>query len=258
MLGVLVVDAGNSNIHFGLFMSGGLVGEFRLSSRHDWTVDELEMMVRPWLQSQQAGVPSIECVVLSCVVPPLVQVFQRLVTARFGARLLTVGPGIRTGLVIGADHPREIGPDRIVNLIAACERFGAPVIVVDLGTATTFSVADRDRRYLGGAIAPGVQTAVTGLVERAARLPQIEFSVPDRVIGKNTTSSMQSGALYGFASLVDGMVERMHAELGQTAQVVATGGFASLIVPLCRTEMVEDPELTLRGLYRLYLLNRSV
>jgi type III pantothenate kinase len=258
MCTVLVVDAGNSNIHFGVFSAQHLLHQFRVASRSDWTIDELQLVIQLMLQNEQLAVNAMDGVVVSCVVPQLSLLLGNLFADRFGIAPLMVGPGVRTGLAIGADHPREIGTDRIVNLVGAALRYGAPAIVVDLGTATTFSVVDADKHYLGGAIAPGVGTAVDGLVARAARLPHIELAVPRQVIGKNTTSSMQSGALYGMASLVDGMVGRIRREVAQSYPVIATGGLASIITPLCLTEMAHDPELTLYGLQQIYQLNSAM
>lgn len=256
MCALLVVDAGNSNIHFGVFASEHLAHRFRIASRTERTVDELDMLIHAMLGGANLAPEGIDGVILSCVVPPLAPLLGELFRERFGLTPLTVGPGIRTGLAIGADNPREIGADRIVNLVGAMERHGLPAIVVDLGTATTFSVVDADKRYLGGAIAPGLRTAVDALVRQTARLPHIELAAPKQVIGRNTSDSIQAGALFGFAGLVDGMVERIRRELGATYPVIATGGLAALVAPLCNIDMICDADLTLYGLHSIFRRNR--
>src|SRR5207247_918840 len=183
----------------------------------------------------------------SCTVPPLVRAYEEF-AEREGVSLLVLGPGTRTGMPTRDEDPREVGPDRIANSVAAAERYGAPCIVVDFGTSTNFDVVSAEGEYVGGVLAPGIETSMDALFARAARLRKIDFVEPETVIGKTTVAALQSGVVYGFAGQVDGIVDHIRAELGSEVQTVATGGLADLITPHARTIERVDPFLTLEGL----------
>jgi type III pantothenate kinase len=198
----------------------------------------------------------ISGVCLSSTVPLLVHAYETLAERHLEAPLLVLGPGVKTGIPILYEDPREVGPDRIANAVAARERYGAPCIVVDFGTSTNFDAVSAAGEYVGGVLAPGIETSMDALFARAARLTKVDFVQPGSVIGKNTVSSLQSGVVYGFAGQVDGIVERMRGELGDTAPAIATGGLADLIAPHSRTIEKVDPLLTLDGLRLVWDLNR--
>src|SRR5881394_3623801 len=229
MPGLLAVDVGNTQTALGLFEGGDLTRRWRLATEPQRTGDELGLFLGGLLD-----LSSLEGICLASTVPALIRSYEELATAA-GVRLLVLGPGTRTGIPVRYDDPREVGPDRIVNAVAARERWGAPCIVVDFGTSTNFDVVSPEGEYVGGVLAPGIEVSMEALAARAARLFRIDFSAPETVIAKNTASSLQSGLVYGFAGQVDGIVERIRGELGVEAQTVATGGLADLIAPHART-----------------------
>jgi type III pantothenate kinase len=199
---------------------------------------------------------TVDGICLACTVPTLVREWERVATRWVEAPLLSVGPGVKTGIQIRYDDPREVGPDRIVNSVAAKERYGAPCIVVDFGTSTNFDVVSPEGEYVGGVLAPGIEVSMDALFARAARLVTVDFSAPATVIGKTTVASLQSGLVYGFAGQVDGIVQRIRAELGcPDAPAIATGGLAELIAPHTATIVRVDPFLTLEGLRLVWQLN---
>src|SRR5688500_11802964 len=200
-------------------------------------------------------VETIDGVCLSSTVPALVREYERAAERWLGARLLVVGPGVRTGIPIRYDDPREVGPDRIANAVAAKERYGAPCIVVDFGTSTNFDVVSAEGEYVGGVLAPGVEISMDALFARAARLFRVDFSAPPSVIGKTTQTALQSGLVYGFVGQVDELVTRIRAELEVDAQAIATGGLAELVASHSRTLGIVDPFLTLEGLRLVYARN---
>lgn len=254
---ILVFDVGNTNIVLGVFDQDRLLVSWRIGTDRRRTSDEIGMLVKGLFDYHGLDFRSIEGLSVSSVVPPLTPVIAEMSRRYFGRDPLIVGPGIKTGMPIRYENPREVGADRIVNAVAAYNRYGGPVIIVDFGTATTFCAVSREGEYLGGAIAPGVGISTEALFERAAKLPRIELVVPDHVIGKNTVASMQAGIYFGFLGQVDGIISRMKDELGGEAVVVATGGLAELI---CKgTQLVQhvDPCLTLWGLKLIYERNRS-
>ncbi|NPV28693.1 MAG: type III pantothenate kinase [Firmicutes bacterium] len=253
---ILVFDVGNTNIVLGIFTAQELIVSWRIGTDRRRTADDLGMLVKNLFDFQNLTFEQIEAVVISSVVPPLTPVLTEMCRRYFKKEPLVVGPGVKTGMPIRYENPREVGADRIVNAVAAYARYGGPLIVVDFGTATTFCAISREGEYLGGAIAPGIAISTEALFERAAKLPRIEIVRPRQVIGKNTVASMQSGIYYGFVGQVDEIVSRMKEELGGEAVVVATGGLAELICKGTRTVDYVDPYLTLWGLKIIYERNK--
>jgi len=252
---LLAFDVGNTNIVLGVFQGKDLLVHWRLSTRREGTVDEYVVLVMNLFRQADLSPGQIRAAILSSVVPPLTATLEEMIRQCFHVAPLLVEPGIRTGMPILYDNPKEVGADRIVNAVAAFEKYGGPAIVVDFGTATTFDVISARGEYIGGAIAPGIGISAEALFQRAAKLPRIDIVKPKAVIGKNTVGSMQAGIFYGYLSLVDGIVERMKAELGDEAVVVATGGLAHLILAESRTVDHLDPLLTLTGLRIIYEKN---
>ncbi len=254
---VLAIDIGNTNTVLGVYQDEELIAYWRTATALHRMADENAVLLNAFLTHAGLSFSDIKDGILSCVVPPLLPIFQEMCQRYMSFTALVVEPGIRTGMRILYDNPQEVGADRIVNAVAAKELYGTPLIIIDFGTATTFDAVSKEGDYLGGAIAPGVVVASEALVERAAKLPHIELVVPPRAIGKNTIASMQSGIMYGYVSLVEGMVARLQKELGGDAHVVATGGLAQIIAG--QTPVIEavNQNLTLEGLWLLYKLNRS-
>jgi type III pantothenate kinase len=254
-LTVLVIDIGNTNIVLGIYIGGELHEHWRVSTNKDRTTDEYAVLFSALMASRGLRFTDIHGAIISSVVPPLTPRLERLARRYCRFRPLIVGPGMKTGLIIHYDNPREIGADRIVNAVAAHAKYGGPAIIVDFGTATTFCALGRRGEYLGGAIAPGLNIATEALFQRASKLPRVDIVKPERVIGKDTVSGMQSGIYYGFCGQVDRLVTLMREELGGAARVIATGGLARLLAAHASTiEIVED-FLTLDGLYLLYEKN---
>jgi type III pantothenate kinase len=254
---LLAIDVGNTNITFGLLDGPRLVSQFRSASSRTRTADEYAVFVREVLSLRGIDYKAIRAAIVASVVPPLTDTMVELVRRAFAREPMVVGPGIRTGMPILYDNPREVGADRIVNAVAAFDRVQGPVIVVDFGTATTFDCVSPKGEYLGGAIVPGIQISAEALFSRAAKLSRIEIAVPPRVVGRNPTHSMQSGILHGYASMVDGMIGRINEELGYESAVIATGGLASLIAKLTKSIQHVDDALTLEGMRIVYERNLS-
>ncbi|MBM4386317.1 MAG: type III pantothenate kinase [Deltaproteobacteria bacterium] len=252
---LLAIDIGNTNIVFGLFRDDELLECWRMETRSGRTEDEYAVFLNSLLSLRGFSLKDIKCAAISCVVPPLQAVFESLMRRYTGAEPLVVGPGIKTGVSIHYENPREVGADRIVNAVAAWERYRCSVIVVDFGTATTFDAISEKGEYLGGAITPGINISLDALFIRAAKLPRVEFAKPKSVIGKNTPASIQSGVFYGYIGVVDGIVERMKEELPKPVRVIATGGLAGLIAPETKSIGEVDPLLTLHGLRIIYRKN---
>jgi len=254
---LLVVDVGNTNTVLGLYEGKKLVHDFRIESSKGRTVDEYHVLIKSLVSLAEVPVDRIGASILASVVPALSDPVATALRRAFGHKPLVVGPGIKTGMPILYENPREVGADRIVNAIAAFEQTpaGHGCIVVDFGTATTFDCISNKGEYLGGVIAPGMQISAEALFSRAAKLPRTEIAKPPRAIGRNTVHSMQSGIVYGYAGLVDGLVMRLRTELGYPCRVCATGGLAVLMAPEAGSIEHVDANLTLEGLRILYERN---
>lgn len=252
---ILVVDVGNTNIVLGLYEGSALHCNWRISTNRSGTSDEYGVLIYNLFRLAGISVERIEGVIISSVVPPLMFVLEELCLKYLNRAPYIVGPGIKTGLNIRVDNPKEVGADRIVNAVAALELYGAPCIIVDFGTATTYDYIDASGQLLGCAIAPGIGISTEALYQRAAKLPRIELIKPKSVIGKNTISAMQAGIVYGYVGQVDGIVSRIIEEYGTSPEVVATGGLAEMIASESRTISVVNPLLTLEGLRFIYEKN---
>lgn len=258
---LLTIDVGNTNIVYGLFDGTKLLHQFRVESTRGRTADEFAVTLRALLSMHDLSSKDVHAAIVASVVPSLTEPMAALVKRAFGIEALIVGPGIKSGMPILYENPREVGADRIVNAVAAYERVPKAskgtmgVIVVDFGTATTFDCISPKGEYLGGVIAPGIQISADALFARAAKLPRVEIAKPPKAVGRNTVHSMQSGIVYGYVGLVDGLVERLLAELGVPCHVIATGGLATLIAPLSKAIVDVDDVLTLEGLRLLYERN---
>ncbi|MFR7416802.1 type III pantothenate kinase [uncultured Megasphaera sp.] len=249
---LLVIDVGNTNIVLGIFKDQELVDHWRVSTDRLRTTDEYGVLIRHLFYLNGVNSEEIDAIIISSVVPPVMPTLERMCQRYFGLTPLVIGPGVKTGMDIKYDNPREVGADRIVNAVAAYEKFGGPVIIIDFGTATTFCAVDKKGTYLGGAICPGIGISTDALVQRTAKLPRIEVVQAEKVICRNTVESMQAGVFYGFVGQVDGIVTRMRRELGCKARVVATGGLAVIVAPATDAIDVVEPMLTLEGLKIIY------
>ncbi|MCB0360771.1 MAG: type III pantothenate kinase, partial [Bdellovibrionales bacterium] len=251
---LLAIDVGNTHVVMGLYrrtdkpLREQPMSSWRLQSDRKRTVDEYAIELLTLLSSEGVAPAEISQIALSCVVPPLQRVFVKLSRKYLKTTPLVVGPGIKTGMQVHYDDPRSVGADRIVNAVAAKALYGTPVIVVDFGTATTFDVIGASGAYEGGAIAPGLLISADALFEKAAKLPNIELKRPGQLIGKSTIESMRSGIIFGYVSLVDGMIERIREEMEGSVRVIATGGLAAMIADESRFIEAVVPDLTLTGL----------
>lgn len=254
---LLAIDVGNTNMMLGVYSEKELKMCWRISTNRGQTDDEYGVIIRNLFQQNGLLAECIKAIIISSVVPPLRYPLEKMCEKYFQISPLIVGPGIKTGLNILMDNPREVGADRVVNSVAAIELYGGPLIIVDFGTATTFCAISGKGDYLGGAIAPGIGISTEALFQKAAKLPRVELVNPQKVIGKDTISSMQSGIIYGFVGQVDGIVKRMIREFPQKPFVVATGGLAGLIAK--ESETIEEVNyfLTLEGLRIIYMKNVS-
>jgi type III pantothenate kinase len=252
---LLALDVGNTNTVAGVFDGKDLVVHWRLSTRREGTGDEYGIIIKNLLDLAGLELDRISAVAIASVVPPLQSSLEEMTRRYFRAVPLVVGPGIKTGMPILYDSPREVGADRIVNAVAAFETYGGPAIVVDFGTATTFDAVSAKGEYIGGVITPGIGIAAEALFERAAKLPRIDIVRPKYVIGKNTVASMQAGLFYGYLGLVEGIVSRMREEIGGEPVVIGTGGLAHLILAESRSVHRVDLLLTLIGLRIIYERN---
>lgn len=253
---LLTLDISNTSIKAGVFRGDELLANWRLATERQKLTDDYAMLLLGLLQASGLSASEIDGVSLSCVVPPLRSVFDELARKYLHLTPLIVGPGIKTGVKLAVDNPREVGADRVVNSLATHRLYGGPAIAIAFGTATVFDCISVQGEYLGGAIAPGVVTALESLTRSAAQLFQVELVRPPKAIGKNTVHTMQSGIVLGFAGLVEGLVKRLKSELGDKAKVIATGGLADVIAPATDVIDVVDQQLTLKGLKLIYELNQ--
>ena len=252
---LLVVDVGNTQTHFGTFRGEELLEHWRFATVRESTADQLGAALRNLLELRGYSFGELEGSIVSSTVPQLEPEWATMATRYLGHEMLVVGPGTKTGLPIRYDNPREIGADRLVNAVAIRERFGGPAVCVDFGTATTFDVLSRAGEYVGGAIMTGIEISLEALTERGARLPKVDLAPPKSVIGKNTIDAIRSGVVYGYAGAIDAILRRLYGELGQDADVVATGGLSGLVVPYTEEIDEVDDLLTLTGLRLLYERN---
>ncbi|MEW6183183.1 MAG: type III pantothenate kinase [Bacillota bacterium] len=254
---ILVLDIGNTNISAGVFQEQKLTAAWRLATRREQTADELGLTLRQFLREEHLDPGEVRDVASCSVVPPLNPVVEEMSRRYFNRQVFFIGPGIRTGVPIKYENPREVGADRVVNAAAGFALYGGPLIIVDFGTAITFDVISARGEYLGGVIAPGVGISCEALFSRAARLPRVDLIAPPAVIGRNTVQSMQAGIVLGFAGMVDEIVRRIKTELKEGPSVVATGGFAELIAQESQTIERVDPYITLTGLRLIYERNQQ-
>ena len=249
---LLVMNVGNTNTVLGVFEGRHLRVSWRLTSRREQTADEYGVFIQTLLKSQGIDPGEIRGVAISNVVPPIQQTLEWMCEKYFGFLPLSVEPGVNVDIPLHVDNPHEVGPDRIVDAVGAIALYGPLLIVIDFGTATTFDCVNSSGAFIGGAIAPGIGVASEALISKAARLFRVELVRPKEAIGRNTVTNIQSGIIYGYAGLVDGLVERMRAEMGGAATVVATGGLAGLIHEVARTIQHVNPDLALEGLRIIY------
>lgn len=257
---LLVIDVGNTNTVLGLYDGKKLLHDWRIRTEIDHTIDEYGVLIYNLYQSSRmkaAEIKAVTAIIISCVVPPMLNILEPLCIKYFNIKPLIVGPGIKTGMPIFYDNPKEVGADRIVNAVAAYNKYRKECIIVDFGTATTFDYVSPKGEYMGGCIAPGIIISSEALFEKASKLPRVEFSRPKTVITKDTVSAIQSGVMFGYAGLVDGIVNRIKAEVKTNPVVIATGGLAGIITPETKTIDKLEEMLTLDGLRFIYELNNK-
>ncbi len=252
---LLAIDAGNTHVVFGIYEADRLEASWRVSTPARWTGDEVAMLLRDLFALRDLDLRKVDGVVIGSVVPNLNQGLLEAAETHLKVAPVMVGPGVKTGVRILYENPKEVGADRIANSLAAFRKFGGPVIVIDFGTAVTYDAISAGGEYVGGAIAPGVEISLEALIEHTARLFRVELTPPDSVIGKTTVAAIQSGLFWGFVGQIEGMVRRMSEELGGDAHVVATGGQAELVAGLTHVIEAVEPQLTLDGLRLIYLQN---
>jgi len=253
---LLAVDVGNTQTHLGAFEGSDLRQSWRFQTRAGMTGDELAERISGFMELSGMALRDVGALAVSSVVPPLGTQYESLCERYLdGGECLLVGPGVKTGMAIRIDNPYEVGADRLVNAVAAYDRFGEACVVVDFGTGINFDAVSASGEYLGGAIAPGVEISLTALAQRGARIPQIDLAKPEAAIGKSTRGAIESGVMFGFAGLIDGIARRIIEELGPDTPVIATGGLADAIVPYCETITEIDNLLTLTGLRLIWDLN---
>ena len=253
---LLAIDVGNTNTVLGAFEGAKLRHHWRVETRQTRTADEYGILLLQLFAAARLAPADVDAVVVSSVVPPLALTLELMASRYFSMKPLFIGPGVKTGMPILYENPREVGADRVVNAVAAYERWRTGLVVVDFGTATTFDVVSQKGEYLGGAICPGIAISMEALFQHASKLPRVEFVRPPSVVGRNTVASMQSGLVFGYVGLVDGICARMTEELGFQPKVVATGGLAPLIAGVSKAIAEVDEHLTLDGLRLIHERNR--
>ena len=253
---LLAIDIGNTNVVLGVFEGERLRESWRIGTKASITADEYAVIVKDLFAFSGIDFGQIDGIIISTVVPPLLSIMTEMSRKYFKIEPLVVTSELKTGITLSYENPREIGADRIVNAAAAFRLYGGPLIIIDFGTATTFCAVTANGEYLGGAITPGVKISAEALYQRAAKLPRVELTRPRTIIGRDTVSAMQAGILYGYAGLVDGIVERMKKELSPDARVIATGGLAELVTPEAKSAIEVRPNLTLEGLRFIFDANR--
>ncbi|MBR4627323.1 MAG: type III pantothenate kinase [Ruminococcus sp.] len=256
---LLAIDIGNTNIVFGCVNDSDEVVLFeRISTNHSATAAEYAALIRSVLAMNDFEPGDIDAAIMSSVVPSVTNTVRQAVRKLFRTDVMVVGPGVKTGLNILIDNPAQLGSDQAVDAVAAINQYSAPLIIIDMGTATTVSVVDKNKSYRGGLIMTGMAVAAEALVARTAQLPKINFEAPASIIGTNTVDCLKSGMLYSNASALDGIIERIEEELGYECTAVATGGLSELVVPLCRKKIIHDSDLLIKGLAIIYRKNRRV
>ena len=253
---LLAIDIGNTNILIGGIKDDEIIFKARIATDRTRTSDQYGVEIKNMIEAFGAKISDISDCIISSVVPPVFNSVRTGVIKIIGKQPMVVGPGLKTGLNIHVDVPSQVGSDRIVIAVAALAEYQAPLILVDMGTATTIEVVEPDNRYLGGVIFPGVKVSLDALTSRAAQLPGISLDQPKQVIGKNTVDCMRSGTMYGNAAMIDGIVDRIEEELGHRSTIIATGGLARFITPLCKREIIVEKDLLLKGLNLIYKKNK--
>lgn len=254
---LLAIDIGNTNILIGGIQGDQIMFKARIATDRTRTSDQYGVEIKNMIEALGAKISDISDCIISSVVPPVFNSVRTGVIKIIGKQPMVVGPGLKTGLNIHVDVPSQVGSDRIVIAVAALAEYQAPLILIDMGTATTIEVVEPENRYLGGVIFPGVKVSLDALTNHAAQLPGISLDQPKQVIGKNTVDCMRSGTMYGNAAMIDGLVDRIEEELGHSSTIIATGGLARFITPLCKREIIVEKDLLLKGLNLLYKKNKK-
>ncbi|SFD01645.1 pantothenate kinase [Bacillus sp. OV322] len=254
---IFVLDVGNTNTVLGVYDDETLKHHWRIETNRHKTEDEYGMIIKSLLEHEELSFEEFDGIIISSVVPPIMFALERMCKKYFRIKPIVVGPGMKTGLDIKYENPREVGADRIVNAVAGIQEYGSPLIIVDFGTATTYCYINEEKQYMGGAIAPGIGISTEALYSKAAKLPRIEIARPDDIIGKNTVSAMQAGILFGYVGQVEGIVARIKEQSPNSPTVIATGGLAGLIASESDVIDIVDPFLTLKGLQLIYKRNRD-
>lgn len=252
---IFVFDVGNTNMVLGVYEKDKLKHHWRIETNRYKTEDEYGIIIKSLFEHVGLKLSQIDGIIISSVVPPIMLALERMCDRYFQRKPLIVGPGIKTGLDIKYENPREVGADRIVNAVAAIHEYGSPLVIVDFGTATTYCYVNEHKQYMGGAIAPGINISTEALYSKAAKLPRIEIAAPDSVVGKNTVAAMQAGIVYGYVGQVEEIVKRMRKQSKEKLTVIATGGLSSLIAKESNVIDIVDPFLTLKGLQLIYKRN---
>lgn len=253
---IFVLDVGNTNIVLGVFKNGELAHHWRVGTSQLKTEDEYAMIIKVLFENEGISFKDIDGIIISSVVPPIMSSLELMCNKYFQVKPLIIGPGIKTGLDIKYENPREVGADRIVNAVAAIDLYDCPLVIVDFGTATTFCYVNEKKQYMGGVIAPGINISTEALFTYASKLPRIEITKPDLVVGRNTVSAMQAGIFYGYVGQVEGIVNGIKKQFQTEPKVIATGGLASLIAQGTKIIDHVDPFLTLKGLYKIFMKNQ--